>query len=64
MRVLSSPKVVAAADSTLRVIVRVYANENATFSRIRQSIGQGFLDPLRPFSDACHEELKNHCSER
>jgi hypothetical protein len=60
MRVLSSPKVVAAADSALRVIVGVYANENATFSRIRQSIGQGFLDPLRPFSDACHEELKNH----
>jgi hypothetical protein len=60
MRVLSSPKVVAAADSALRVIVGVYANENATFSRIRQSIGQGFMDPLRPFSDACHEELKNH----
>ena len=60
MRVLSSPKVVAAADSALRVIVGVYANENATFSGVRQSIGQGFLDPLRPFSDACHEELKNH----
>jgi hypothetical protein len=45
MRVLSSPKVVAAADSARRVIVWVYATENATFSRIRQSIGQGFLDP-------------------
>ena len=60
MRVLSSPKVVAAADSALRVIVGVYANQNATFAGIRQSIGHGFLDPLRPFSEACHEELKEH----
>ena len=60
MRVLSSPKLVAAADSALRVIVGVYANENATFSGIRQTIGHGFLDPLRPFSGACHEELKDH----
>ena len=60
MRVLSSPKVVAAADSALRVIVGVYANQNATFAGVRQSIGHGFLDPLRPFSEACHEELKEH----
>jgi hypothetical protein len=60
MRVLSSPKVVAAADSALRVIVGVYANQNATFAGIRQSIGHGFLDPLRHFSEACHEELKEH----
>jgi hypothetical protein len=60
MRVLSSPKVVAAADSALRVIVGVYANQNATFAGIRQSIGHGFLDPLRPFSEACHEELKEY----
>jgi hypothetical protein len=58
--VLSSPKLVAAADSALRVIVGVYANENATFSGIRQTIGHGFLDPLRPFSEACHEELEDH----
>jgi DeoR/GlpR family transcriptional regulator of sugar metabolism len=57
MRVLSSPKVVAAADSALGIIVGVYAKENATFSGIRQSIGHGFLDPLRPFSEACREEL-------
>jgi hypothetical protein len=60
MRVLSSPQVVAAADSALPVIVEVYANENATFAGIRQSIEHGFLDPLRPFSEACHEELKGY----
>ena len=58
MRVLSSPKVVAAADNALRTIVATYANENATFSGIRQSISHGFPDPLRAFSEACHEELK------
>ena len=57
MRLVSSPKVVAEADSALRVIIGVYAKENATFAGIRQSIGHGFLDPLRPFSEACREEL-------
>jgi len=58
MRVLSSPKVVAAADSALKVIMATYAKENATFSGIRHSIIHGFPDPLRAFSEACHEELK------
>jgi hypothetical protein len=58
IRVLSSPKVIAEADSALRMIVETYANENATFSGIRQSIGHGLPDPLRAFSEACHEELK------
>jgi hypothetical protein len=58
MRVLSSPKVIAAADNALRIIVGTYAKENATFSGIRQSIIHGFPDPLRVFSDACHEEMK------
>ena len=58
IRVLSSPKVVAEADKALWMIVDTYAQENKTFSVIRQSIGQGFPDPLRAFSQACHEELK------
>ena len=60
MRVLSSPKVVAAADNALRMIVATYSKENATFSSIRESMSHGFPDPLRPFSEACHEELKMH----
>jgi hypothetical protein len=58
MRVLSPPKVVAEADKALRMIVDTYAQENKTFSGIRQSISQGFPDPLRAFSQACHDELK------
>jgi hypothetical protein len=58
IRVLSSPKVISEADNALRMIVDTYAKENATFSGIRQSIGHGFPDPLRGFSEACHDELK------
>ena len=58
MRVLSPPKVVAEADKALRMIIDTYAQENKTFLGIRQSISQGFPDPLRAFSQACHEELK------
>jgi hypothetical protein len=58
MRVLSPPKVVAEADKALRTIIDTYAQENKTFSGIRQSISQGFPDPLRAFSQACHDELK------
>ncbi len=60
MRVLSSPKVIAAAESALRMIMDTYAKENASFSGIRQLIDHGFPDPLRAFSEACHEELKRH----
>jgi hypothetical protein len=58
MRVLSPPKVVAEADKALRMIIDTYAQENKTFAGIRQSISQGFPDPLRAFSQACHDELK------
>ena len=55
---LSSPNVIAEADNAIRLIVDTYAEENTTFSGIRQSIGHGFSDPLRAFSEACHEELR------
>ena len=58
MRVLSSPKVVAEADKALRTIVDTYGRQNTTFSGITHSISEGFSDPLRAFSEACHEELK------
>jgi hypothetical protein len=60
MRVLSSHKVVAAADNALRTILDTYAKENATFSGVRESIIHGFPDPLRAFADACHEELTTY----
>ena len=58
MRVLSSPKVIAEADNAQRMIIDTYARENTTFSGVKQSISLGLPDPLRAFSEACHEELK------
>jgi gas vesicle protein len=58
IRVLSSRRVIEEADQALRMIVETYSRENATFSALERSIGQGFADPLRAFSEACHEELK------
>jgi hypothetical protein len=58
IRVLSSPKVIAEADKVLRTIVDTYGRQNTTFSGITHSIKEGFSDPLRAFSEACHEELK------
>jgi hypothetical protein len=60
MRVLSSPKVIAESDNALRTIIDTYARENTTFSGVGQSISHGFPDPLRAFSEACHEELKKY----
>ena len=40
------------------MIIDTYARENTIFSGVRQSISHGFPDPLRAFSEACHEELK------
>ena len=60
IRVLSSPKVIAEADNALRMIIETYAKENTTFSGVRHSISHGFPDPLRAFSEACHEELEVH----
>jgi hypothetical protein len=58
MRVLSSHKVIAEVDHALRIIIDTYAKENTTFSG-NQAVDQPrFSDPLRAFSDACHEELK------
>jgi hypothetical protein len=57
IRVLSSRRVIDEADSALRLIVDTYTKENTTFSGITRSIGKGFVDPLRSFADACHEEL-------
>jgi hypothetical protein len=50
--------VIAEADNALRMIIDTYARENTTFSGVRRWIRHGFPDPLRAFSEACHEELK------
>jgi hypothetical protein len=57
MRVLSSPKVIAAAACTANNC-RYLCQGERDILRDQAVISYGFPDPLRAFSEACHEELK------
>ncbi len=57
MRVLSSPKVVEAADQAARAIIDAYLAPNVTFPELRDLAGKGRLDPLRVFAEACRAEF-------
>jgi hypothetical protein len=58
MRVLSSPRVIEAAENILRKIVDTYAAPNKTFPELRQMLHQDAVDPLREFSEACRAEFE------
>ncbi len=58
MRVLSSPKVVESADKVVRVIIETYLAPNKTFVDVREILDNDAMDPLRDFSSACREELR------
>ena len=57
MRVLSSPKVVEAADQAARAIIDAYLAPNVTFPELRDLSEKGRLDPLRVFAEACRAEF-------
>ena len=65
IRLTSSDAVVAAADQTLRRILKQYFAENITHDALRD-LTLGFtdfdrlegLDSLKPFSEACRKELR------
>jgi len=57
IRVLSSSRVVKAAEEAVRAIVERYPKKNKSFSEITSTFGTDFQDPLRLFSEACHREL-------
>ena len=59
MRVLSSPRVIEAADNILRKIADTYAAPKKTFPDLREMLHQDALvDPLREFSEACRAEFE------
>ena len=60
IRVLSPPEVVAEAHRALQAILDVYSKENKTFSDVTHWVHEGFLDPLRAFSEACHNDLTRY----
>jgi hypothetical protein len=57
MRVVSNPSIAERADKVARLIVDTYVLPNKTFQELHPLVGSASLDPLRDFSEACHEEL-------
>jgi hypothetical protein len=58
MRVLSSRRVIEAADNILRKIADTYAAPKKTFPELREMLHKGAIDPLRDFSEACRAEFE------
>lgn len=57
MRVLSSPKVVEAAEHVGRKIIDAYLAPDKDFLALRDMVNSGTIDLLSEFSDACREEF-------
>jgi hypothetical protein len=58
IRLLSTPQVVEAADTVVRIIVDTYLAPNITLHEMRESWIDRHIDPLRDFSEACRKELQ------
>jgi hypothetical protein len=65
IRLTSSDAVVAAADQALRRILKQYFEQNITQQQLREELslsltddGLNHDDPLKPFSEACRNELR------
>jgi len=58
MKVVSTSRVVERADRITRMILDTYFLPNKTLPELRAMTVSGALDPLRDFSEACHEELR------
>jgi hypothetical protein len=57
IRVVSSPVVAARADRVVRMIANTYVLPNKTLPELHDMVDRNVLDPLRDFSEACHDEL-------
>ena len=58
MRILSSPPIVESADRVVRMIIEAYLAPNKTFRDLPEILDNEAMNPLREFSDACREELR------
>ena len=58
IRLISSPRVVDAADNVARIIVDAYLSPNITMKEMRENWIEKHVDPLRDFSEACRTELQ------
>ena len=58
IRLISSPRVVEAADTVVRIIVDAYLAPNITMKEMRENWIEKHVDPLRDFSEVCRTELQ------
>jgi hypothetical protein len=58
MRVLSSRRVIQAAENIGRKIVDTYGAPKKTFQELREMVHHDAVDPLREFSEACRNEFE------
>ncbi len=60
MRVTSPPAVIESADRVMRTIIATFLGPNITFRDLSETLtNKQAIDPLREFSEACREELRN-----
>ena len=58
MRVQSSSRIVETADRVVRVIIETYLAPNKTFRDVKEILDNDAMNPLRDFSNAAREELR------
>ena len=58
MRIVSSPKVVEDAENVVRLVMETYVAPNKAFADLDSTLRSHTVDPLRHFSEACREELR------
>ena len=58
MRLLSSPLIIRNAEKVVQAIVNTYGAPAKAFHELHELIISDEVDPLRPFSEACREELR------
>jgi len=59
IRLISSPAVVDASDTVVRIIVDAYQAPNMTMAEMRENWIDRHIDPLRDFAEACRKELQS-----
>ena len=62
MRVLSSSKVIEAAESVVSTIIETYQAPNKTFRDLRGILNSDAIDPFHTFGESCRDELRSSSS--
>lgn len=64
IRLVADDRVLAAAEACCREIVELYSKPNLTIALIWDQFERDWRDPVREFSTACRQELRDIANER